>query len=187
MKCLVYGINILEVVQSTLITELEFRKLATGFGDVQVFNRIETAWLIPTLTAIGELFRTEDERLRSNIPPRYILCPGILCASDQNVGAIEETCGSNYCCKFSKEVDTVKMLNSTQLSFIQLGGGVAVGVYTEQRKCYTLLGGAKLMVSEWSSIAVRTTTQVCSQLSNNITYRFGILGASFVISLLWCA
>jgi len=107
MKCLVYGINILEVVQSALITELGFRKLVTGFGDVQVFNRIETAWLIPTLTAIGDLSRTEHEWLRSNIPPRYILCPGILCASDQNVGTIEESCGSNSYCKFSKEVSYI--------------------------------------------------------------------------------
>jgi hypothetical protein len=76
------------------------------------------------------------------------------------------------------------MLNGIQLSFIQLGGGIAVGVYTEQRKYYTLLGGAKLMVTEWSSIAVWTTTQVCFQLSNDITYRFGILGTFFVISLL---
>jgi hypothetical protein len=58
----------------------------------------------PILTAIGELSRTEHERLTSNIPPRYILCPGILCASDQNFGTIEESRGSNYCCKFSKEV-----------------------------------------------------------------------------------
>jgi hypothetical protein len=107
MKCLVYGINILEVVQSALITELEFRKLVTSFGDVQAFNRVETAWLIPTLTAIGELSRTEQERLISNIPPRYILCPRILCASDQNVGTIKESCGSSYCCKFSKEVDYI--------------------------------------------------------------------------------
>jgi len=104
MKCLVYGIYILEVVQSAVIIEIGFRTFVTSLGDVQVFNRVETAWLIPTLTAIGELSRTEQEWLTSNIPPRYILCPGILCASDQSFGEIEESRGSNYCCKSSKVV-----------------------------------------------------------------------------------
>ena len=58
MKCLVYGIYILEVVQSVIITQTGFRTFVASPEDVQVFNRIETAWLIPTLTAIGELSRT---------------------------------------------------------------------------------------------------------------------------------
>jgi hypothetical protein len=104
MKCLVYGIYILEVVQSAIITQTGFRTFVAGPGDVQVLNRIETAWLIPMLTAIGELSCTEHEQLTFNIPPRYILCPGILCVSDPHFGTIEETCGGNYCCKFSKKV-----------------------------------------------------------------------------------
>jgi len=57
MKCLVYGIYILEVVQSVLFTEMGFRTFITNnVGDVQVFNQVETAWLnVPILTAIGEL------------------------------------------------------------------------------------------------------------------------------------
>ena len=104
MKCFVYGVYILDVIQSTVITEIEFRIFVTYFGDVQVFNRIETAWLIPILTAIGEPSRTEHERVTSNIPPSHILRSGILCASDQIFGTIEEICRSHYCCKFSKEV-----------------------------------------------------------------------------------
>ena len=104
MKYLVYGIYILEVVQSALVTEIGFRQFVTNLGDVQVFNRVDTAWLVPTLTAVGELSRTERELLTSNIPPRYILCPGILCASDQNFGTIEASGGSNYCRKSSKAV-----------------------------------------------------------------------------------
>jgi len=105
MKCLVYGIYILEVIHSAVITEIGFRTFVTSLGDVQVFNRLETVptWLIPTLTAICELSRTEPERLTSNIPPRHILCPGILFASDQSFSTIEESRGSNCCCKFSKE------------------------------------------------------------------------------------
>ena len=106
MKFLVYGIFILEVVQSALFIEMGFRTFVTdNVGDVQVFNQVDMAWLnVPTLTAIGELSRTEHEWLTFNIPPRYILCPGILCAQDQNIGRIEKSCGSNYCCKFSKEI-----------------------------------------------------------------------------------
>jgi hypothetical protein len=191
MKCLVYGIYILEVVQTTLITELGFRTFVTCLGDLQVFSQIETVWsTVPILTAMCELSRTKHERLTSNILPRYIRCPGILCASDQKFGTIEESCRSDYCCKFSKvlyyisDLNTVKILHGTQLSFIQLGGGIASGVYTERKKYYTLLGGAKLMALEWSGIAVWTTTQVRFQLSNEITCRCGMLGASFAISLL---
>jgi len=105
MKCLVYGIYVLEVVQSALITQIGFRNIVTSLGrDVQAFNRLEALWLIPTLSAIGELSRTEYERLTSNIPPSNILCPGILCASDQNFGRIEENRNGHYCCKFLKEV-----------------------------------------------------------------------------------
>ena len=59
MKCLVYGIYILEVVQSALFTEMGFRTFVTiNVGDVQVFNRVDMAWLnVPALTAIGELSR----------------------------------------------------------------------------------------------------------------------------------
>jgi hypothetical protein len=105
MKCLVYGIYILEVVQSTLITEMGFRAFVTSFGDVQSFGQAETGWLtVPILTAIGELSHTKHEGLTSNIPLRNILCPGILCASDQNFGTIEESRGGNYRCKLSKEI-----------------------------------------------------------------------------------
>src|SRR5258708_1901514 len=104
MKYLVYGIYILEVVRLAITTEHGFRTFVTSLGDVQAFDRIEMAWLNPTLTAIGELSRIEHERLTSNIPPRYILRPGILCASDPHFGRIEESRGSNYCCKFLKAV-----------------------------------------------------------------------------------
>ena len=105
MKYLVYGVYILEVVQSALITETGFRTYVTNLGDVQVFGQAETGWLsVPILTAIGGLSRTEHEGLTFNIPLRYIHCPGILCVSDQNFGTIEENRGDNYCCKLSKKV-----------------------------------------------------------------------------------
>ena len=54
MKCLVYGIYFLEVVQSVLIVETAFRTFVTSFQDVGVFDRIETLWLsVPVITAIG--------------------------------------------------------------------------------------------------------------------------------------
>ena len=159
MKCLVYGIYILEFVQSALITQVWFRKFVTSIGDVQAFNQVDMEWLVtPILTAIGEPSHRKNGWLMSNTPSRYILCPGILCASDSHFGTIDESCRSNYCSKLSKSLNTVKMLHSTQLSFIQLGGGIAMGVHAEQRKYYTLFWGARPMVFEWSAVAVWTTT-----------------------------
>lgn len=55
MKCLVYGIYLVELVQSILVIETGFRTFVTSFGNVDVFDRIETLWLsVPILTAIGK-------------------------------------------------------------------------------------------------------------------------------------
>jgi hypothetical protein len=56
MKCLVYGVYILELIQSVLSICNGFQKFVVGFGDVEAIDRVEMAWLsIPILTAIGEL------------------------------------------------------------------------------------------------------------------------------------
>ena len=159
IRCLVYGIYILEVVHSALLTEIGFRIFVTSLGDLRVLNQVETTWLTATLTAIGELSCKGHEQLTSNMQPRYIFCPGILCASDPHFGTIKESHRSNYCCKFWKSVlhlNTVKILHDIQLSCIQLGGGIAASVYTERGKYYTLLGGAvaKMMAFEWGIMAV---------------------------------
>ena len=57
MKCLVYGVYILEFIQSILITEDGFRIFVSSFGDVEAIDQVNTAWLsVPILTAIGELY-----------------------------------------------------------------------------------------------------------------------------------
>lgn len=59
MKCLVYGIYILEFVQSVLIAESVFRNyelFLTGFGGAGALETHGTTWFsFPILTAIGEL------------------------------------------------------------------------------------------------------------------------------------
>ena len=56
MKCLVYGICILELIQSVLLIEYGFRIFVTSFGDLEAIDQVGTAWLsVPILTAIGEL------------------------------------------------------------------------------------------------------------------------------------
>jgi len=95
MKYLVYGIYILEVVQSALITKIGFWTFVTNLGDVQVFDRAKLTWLIPTTTAIGELFHTEHEWPTSEIPPGTFFVQGfyahrihILAQSKKLAGAI---------------------------------------------------------------------------------------------------
>ena len=115
MKCLVYGIYLLEFVQSILIIEAGFRTFVNGFGDLEVLDQIKTQWLsIPVLTAIGEPLSSTQCSWRSNIQPRYIFCPGILCVPNQYFGAIEDSCRSNYCCKSSKEMCWTQDLNAVK-------------------------------------------------------------------------
>jgi len=78
------------------------------------------------------------------------------------------------------------MLHHTQLSFIQLGGGIAVGVYAEQKKYYSLVAIThKTAFLQGTSIGVRTTpSQVCSGALITLPHRYGMLGVSFAILLL---
>jgi hypothetical protein len=56
IKCVVYGIYILEFIQSALVIEYGFRVYVTGFEDVNAIDQVGTTWLsVPILTAIGEL------------------------------------------------------------------------------------------------------------------------------------
>ena len=56
LKCLVYGIYILEFAQSVLIIKDEFQTYVTSFGEVEALYPVNMFWLsVPILTAIGEL------------------------------------------------------------------------------------------------------------------------------------
>jgi hypothetical protein len=55
MKCLVYGIYILEFIQSVLIIKDGFRIFVSSFGDDEALDQVGVTWLsVPILTAIGE-------------------------------------------------------------------------------------------------------------------------------------
>ena len=57
MKCLVYGTYFLQIVQWVLIIKTGFRIFVTSFGNVDVFDRVDTLWLsVPILTAIGTFY-----------------------------------------------------------------------------------------------------------------------------------
>ena len=57
------------------------------------------------------------------------------------------------------------LLNHTKLSFIQLGGGMAVGVQMQQKKTIPLLMAPGMVIPFYTSVGVRTTLQVHSPLS----------------------
>ena len=121
------------------------------------------AWFsTPILTAICELSCLGISGCqRPNLLPRYILRPGILCTSDQCFCKIEESSRSNYRCKFSKDFllspkseHHQKNLHDSKLSFIQLGGGIATGVYQQQKKFYSLTSTPEMLVRRNISVGV---------------------------------
>ena len=66
LKCLVYGIYILEFVQSVLVIQAGFYTFVTGFGDIEALFGIYTLWFsVPIFTAIGELSCNGYTRLAS--------------------------------------------------------------------------------------------------------------------------
>jgi len=172
MKCLVYGIFFLQFIQSILMIKTGFWIFVTSFGEVGVFDRIDTLWLsVPVLSAIST-FCSISACWYSNLPQRYISHPRILCPSDQYFGAFKENRGSNCRCKLSKEFYcthlTLQKMHYKQLSFIQLGGGIAVGVHGEQKKFYSLLDAPQTVVLVGTSTVVWTIRPSAS-LSNEIT------------------
>jgi hypothetical protein len=55
MRCLVYGVYLLQLVQSVLVIKTGFRIFVTNFGVVGVLDQIDTLWLsVPILSAISE-------------------------------------------------------------------------------------------------------------------------------------
>ena len=58
----------------------------------------------------------------------------------------------NFCVE---GLNVEEILHCIQLSFIQLGGGIAVGVNAEQKKFYTLLNTPEMLVLEGVSTGVR--------------------------------
>ena len=65
IKCLVYGIYILEFIQSVLIVEKGFWIFVTSFGDIEAIDLVGTTWLsVPILTAIGKLSCARHGRLK---------------------------------------------------------------------------------------------------------------------------
>ena len=64
LKGLVYGLYILEFVQSVLIIDNAFPVYVTGFGVFEGSDKVGTGWLsIPIFTAIGELSCIERKHL----------------------------------------------------------------------------------------------------------------------------
>ena len=73
---------------------------------------------------------------------------------------------------------TWKMLHHVQLSFIQLGGGIAVGVQAAREKYFSVLNTPDKVVFANISVGVWITTQVCSQSSNNNTPQIWTVGGA---------
>ena len=115
--------------------------------------------------------------------PRYILRSGILCISNQCFGKVEESSRSNYYCK-SKEFFLSPESEHYQLSFIQLGGGISIGIYQQQKKFYSLTTTPDMQVRRNISIGVRTITlQNYFQLFTNYNHPADM---EFWECPLWC-
>ena len=70
------------------------------------------------------------------------------------------------------------MLHRTQLSFIQLGGGIAIGVQAEQEKYYSVLDAPDIVLFANISVGVWIIPQVFSQLFNNNTLQIWTVGSA---------
>ncbi|KAK0483076.1 hypothetical protein EDD18DRAFT_1084315 [Armillaria luteobubalina] len=81
VKCLVYGIYIVELVQTILVAHSAFAIFGYGFGDMEVLIKMHFDWLvIPIMTAIvtlvGQCFYAYRIFIlsRSRIIPAFVIC-----------------------------------------------------------------------------------------------------------------
>ncbi|KIM49810.1 hypothetical protein M413DRAFT_21947 [Hebeloma cylindrosporum] len=157
LKCLVYGIYILEIAQSVLVIESGFRTFVVGFGDVEGFNRVRTLWLsVPTMTAIGEFSRRANPD--SNVHRGTFFVQGYYAHRISILGQSKKVAGTIIA-----------------LSFIQLGGGIPVGVHSQQKK---YLQTTDMLALQAVSLGVRTTPlQICSRISVNTTSQLWLIGS----------
>ncbi|KIM49811.1 hypothetical protein M413DRAFT_21948 [Hebeloma cylindrosporum] len=118
MRCLVYGVYFLQLVQSVLVIKTGYWIFVTSFGDVAVFDRIDMLWLsVPVISSISTCLIQGFYAHRISILAQSKKMPGVIVA----------------------------------LSFIQLGGGIAVGVHAQLKKFYSLLDTPQTVVLEATS------------------------------------
>ena len=111
-KLLVYGVYLVECIQTALITHDALRYFGSGFGDLQNLDRVQWLWIdTPILSGIGEWLRTPREGFRAKkvddiflvllLSERY--CADILCLEDTYSRTDACHLGAHSSCKpFSK-------------------------------------------------------------------------------------
>lgn len=54
-KLLVYGVYLLELVQTVMLTHSAFTVFGFGYGDLSQFNNVDLAWFeVPIISGIGK-------------------------------------------------------------------------------------------------------------------------------------
>jgi hypothetical protein len=58
IKCLVYGLSLIEVVQTAFMSHDAVMALGFGFGDPTALDSVHFAWLtVPLITSVGQFFK----------------------------------------------------------------------------------------------------------------------------------
>jgi hypothetical protein len=121
-----------------------------------VSARLHRAWAADILTSRQETLIVHGF---------YAYRLSTLARSKKVLGAIILVSGETVLLHLRSEYSK-KMLHCTQLSFIQLGGGIAVGIKVQQTKYYSLLKAPGKVVLADTIIGVRiVTSQIHSPLS----------------------
>ncbi|PBL04271.1 hypothetical protein ARMGADRAFT_1070746 [Armillaria gallica] len=118
IKYLVYGIYIIEFVQTMLITHDAFAALGYGFGDVEALTRMHFNWLtVPIMSAIvacvGQVFYAYRIFIlsKSQIVPLFVICVSL-------TGSVAAIITGAYCFP----ADNITELNNRRMS-------IAIGIW----------------------------------------------------------
>ncbi|CAA7260959.1 unnamed protein product [Cyclocybe aegerita] len=177
-KALVYGIYILETVQTGLIFQTAFRKYVTSFGDFQSLDQVGTLWLtVPMLTAVGTVIAQTFYAYRV-----YLLSKSkAVCAVIMLLASIQLTAGMVFAVfvKDAPFLSPVAYPTKVHVSLALWHGGSAL--------CDLVIASA--MVYYLSTFEFRTTNESISLTIKKLirsTLETGILTAvvALILSLL---
>ncbi|KAK0223782.1 hypothetical protein IW262DRAFT_1458825 [Armillaria fumosa] len=99
IKCLVYGVYVIEFMQTMLVDHDTFATFGYGFGDIDALTRIEFYWLAgPTMSAVvacvGQVFYAYQIYVvsKSRIIPMFIICVS-------SISSVAAVILGIYCCE----------------------------------------------------------------------------------------
>ncbi len=123
LKYLIYGIYIIEFVQTMVVARDTFVTFGYGFGDVEVLTRMNYDWLtVPIMSAVGARSHEYSRRCRA----------GLLCVPNLHIVKITNHPDIRHLCSLLCSFSVAAQFIYSQISLTSSVAAVITGIYAFQ-------------------------------------------------------